>query len=316
MSLPPALFALVIAATLVLAGVALAALVLLWGGARDQRQAIRRFQGDGAEAAEAVEGAGVLLEGMARGGEKLEDLIDTREESPQLLMRAGWRSPRARQLYYLAHVIAPVLLAILTGFLLALLPERARFGPLPLLYLVGAVLLGILLPRLLLRAAASERQRRVHGEVPLFIHLLVLLFEAGLSTRQAIASLVREGRGVLPELGREFEIVLKSLEAGGDTAEVLKKLGDMLDVPDLTGVLAILRQVDRYGGEVREPLLETLSVMEERRQLTLREKVNLMSGRMTVVMVAFFFPALLIFVAGPAFVSIIAALADVNSGAR
>jgi len=58
---------------------------------------------------------------------------------------------------------------------------------------------------------------------------------------------------------------------------------------------------------------EGLSVLEERRGLDMREKVNLMSGRMTVVMVLFFFPALLIFVAGPAFMSILRALADVNA---
>ena len=88
-------------------------------------------------------------------------------------------------------------------------------------------------------------------------------------------------------------------------------LGTALDVPDLEGVLGVLRQVDKYGGEIREPLLEALGVLEERRGLDLREKVNLVSGRMTVVMVLFFFPALLIFVAGPAVVSILRPMADV-----
>jgi len=39
--------------------------------------------------------------------------------------------------------------------------------------------------------------------------------------------------------------------------------------------------------------------------------VNLTSGRMTVVMILFFFPALMIFVGGPAFVSIVRALRGV-----
>ncbi len=85
-------------------------------------------------------------------------------------------------------------------------------------------------------------------------------------------------------------------------------MGRALDVAELNAVLAVLRQVDRYGGELREPLMDALAVVEERRQLSLREKVNELSGRMTVVMVMFFFPALLIFVAGPAFLSIIRAL--------
>ena len=142
----------------------------------------------------------------------------------------------------------------------------------------------------------------------MFIHLLALLFDAGLSLRQALASLVREGHGVLPVIGEEIRIVLRQLEAGADPSEALHAMGKSLDVAELNAVLGVLRQVDRYGGELREPLMEALSVVEERRQLSLREKVNGLSGRMTVVMVLFFFPALLIFVAGPAFLSIARAL--------
>src|SRR3546814_8773665 len=92
----------------------------------------------------------------------------------------------------------------------------------------------------------------------------------------------------------------------------LKSLGDVLEVEDLTTVLGVLRQVDRYGGELREPLLETLQIIEARRGFELREKVTLMSGHMKVVMVMFFFPALLIFIAGPAFMAIIPAMVNVN----
>jgi tight adherence protein C len=102
--------------------------------------------------------------------------------------------------------------------------------------------------------------------------------------------------------------VLRQVEAGAEISDVLTRTADALDVPDLTTVLSLLRQVERYGGEVKEPLLDTLQVIEDRREMELREKVNLISGKMTVVMVLFFFPALLIFVAGPAYVSLMGAL--------
>jgi len=191
-------------------------------------------------------------------------------------------------------------------------PEKIKETLYLILLIFAGGALSFLVPRWVLRGAAERRCNRIKLEIPLFIHLLVLLFEAGLSSRQAFASLIREGRGVLPELGREFELVLRQLEAGADTGEVLKNLGDAMAVGDLTTVLGVLRQVDRYGGEVREPLLETLKILEERRGLDLREKVNILSGRMTVVMVLFFFPALLIFVAGPAFVSILKVLGNGN----
>jgi len=192
-------------------------------------------------------------------------------------------------------------------------PDKIKTFANVLLFVMAGGILSFLMPRWILRGVAGGLRQRIKNEVPLFIHLLVLLFEAGLSNRQAFASLVREGSGVLPELGREFELVLRQLDAGADTGTILKNLSEAMDVGDLTTVLGVLRQIDRYGGEVREPLLETLKVLEERRTIDMRERVNVLSGRMTAVMVLFFFPALLIFVAGPAFLAIIRALAHVTA---
>jgi tight adherence protein C len=252
-----------------------------------------------------------LIERVAKSGKAIEGWVDPENESARLMLQAGWRSAQAKVAWYSFQGAVPLvgILLVIAYWLLG------GDHPQKYLYLLGgsfvAFAFSVLIPRWVLRGAADGRRNRLRAEVPLFVHLLILLFEAGLSTRQAIASIVREGGGVLPELGREFEILLRSIDAGADTDESLKALGNLMEVEELSTILSVLRQVDRFGGEVREPLLEALSVLEERRSLTLREKVNLLSGRMTVVMVLFFFPALLIFVAGPAFMSIIKALGDV-----
>lgn len=257
-------------------------------------------------------GDGALLQKLARRGKAIEGWVDTENESSRLMIQAGWRSNEARLLWYIFQGALPFLVAVVLFLFWFFGPEKIKETLYLILLIFAGGALSFLVPRWILRAAAERRCNRIKLEIPLFIHLLVLLFEAGLSSRQAFASLIREGGGVLPELGREFELVLRQLEAGADTGEVLKNLGDALAVGDLTTVLGVLRQVDRYGGEVREPLLETLKILEERRGLDLREKVNILSGRMTVVMVLFFFPALLIFVAGPAFVSILKVLGNGN----
>lgn len=309
----PNLFAALVAASILVFTIAIATVTLLLVRARGESKLRQRLVSGGAapEAPFADDTRGPLLQTMARGGKRIEGWVDAEGESARLLLQAGWRSAESRLSWYVFQMSLPLLLG---GGVLAfwLFAEVKNKGMLLLMAAFVAAALSFLVPRWILRGAASSRQTRIKNEVPLFIHLLVLLFEAGLSTRQALASLVREGGGVLPELGREFEILLRQIEAGADTSESLKSMSDVLAVDDLGSVLAVLRQVDRYGGEVREPLLEVLGVIEERRSMDLREKVNLLSGRMTVVMVGFFFPALLIFVAGPAFLSIIRALAEVN----
>ncbi|HSW12397.1 MAG TPA: type II secretion system F family protein [Solimonas sp.] len=307
----PNLFAGIVAVGIVVLVLAILALLFLFVSSRDQRRLQRRLL-PAAPATDEFE-AGTqqpVLAAMARSGKSLEAMVDERGESARLLLQAGWRSANTRMFWYAFQTLLPLLLAgLVLGYWL--------FGPdanKPLYTLMGgfiAAALAFLMPRWILRSIASARQQQIKNEVPLFIHLLALLFDAGLSTRQAFSSLVRDSSGVLPELGREFELLLRQLEAGSETAEALKNMAETLDVADLTSVLGVLRQVDRYGGEIRQPLMEVLSVLEERRTLDAREKVNLISGRMTVVMVLFFFPALLIFVAGPAFSSIIKALSDI-----
>jgi tight adherence protein C len=306
------LFAAVIAAAVLLAGVTLILLAHLTMRSRQDRLLERRVANEPTLRDEFDTGDGEALKLLARGGQRIEKLADENGETARLLLQAGWRGQRSRVLFY-AFRSGMLVLAGLLALVMWSFGEGIKPLMLPL-YTFALFALGFLIPIWVLRGFAGGRRARMAREVPLFIHLLVLLFEAGLSTRQAFASLVREGRGVLPELGQEFEGVLRQLEAGGDIADVLKGLGTTLDVPDLEGVLGVLRQVDKYGGEIREPLLEALAVLEERRGLDLREKVNLVSGRMTVVMVLFFFPALLIFVAGPAVVSILKAMADVAGG--
>lgn len=308
----PTLFASVVALAILIGAASLLMLGYWLLGAQGQRRLQQRLSATGAAKDEfEAQQERPLLASMARGGKRMETWVDTEGESTRLLLQAGWRSTESRLLWYAFQLVLPLLLAGLVLAFWLFGPEQQR-GVFTLMFSFVAATLSFLVPRWLLRGIAGARRRRIKREVPLFIHVLALLFDAGLSTRQAFASIVREGRGVLPELGKELETVLRQLEAGGDTAEVLKTLGDTLGVEDLTTVIAVLRQVDRYGGEIRQPLLEILSVLEERRSLDARERVNLISGRMTVVMVMFFFPALLIFIAGPAFSSILRALREAN----
>ncbi len=310
----PNVFALIVSSTLVFGALTIGALVWWFLAAQRSARVQRRLQTDGsvADTDFAGQGEAELLQAVARGGKQIEGWLDAKGESAQLLVRAGWRSSSQRMSYYLAQALLPFALAGVGALAWFFSTGKLHQPAMLILLSLMGLILGALLPRMILRRKAEGRQRRIKNEVPLFIHLLVLLFEAGLSTRQALASLVREGRGVLPELGMEFEGVLRQLDAGADLSEVLKRLEQAMDVEDLGSTLAILRQVDRYGGEIRGPLIEALEVMEQRREIDMREMVNLLSDRMTVVMVLFFFPALLIFVAGPAFVSIIKMLGEVN----
>jgi len=306
----PALFAGLVSLTLVFAALTLGAMVWWAMSASRKRQLQRRLLPDADTTDDfGLGNANPVLQGIASRGRAIENVLDSQGTGAKVMIQAGWRSARSRLIFYVFQGLTPLLLIAAVFAFWTIAPAKLTAKPMLLgLFLLAGLMLGLLLPSMIRGRLAKARQKRIRYEVPLFIHVLVLLFESGLSTRQAFSSLVREGRGVLRELGIEVEVLLRQLEAGADMSDALTKLAETLDVADLTTVLQLLRQVDRYGGEIKEPLLDTLEVIEDRREMDLRERVNLISGRMTVVMVLFFFPALIIFVAGPSWVSLIRAL--------
>lgn len=280
--------------------------------ARRKRMA-RRLAGARARQAQGgPKGTSEWLARVADKGQSLDRILDDPEETTILLAQAGWRGVRARAAFYGTQVLMPILgIVVAVPLWFALVPQ---FGVLVVaVLLVFLVLLAAALPRMALRSSAKKRRERIRAEVPLFINLMMLLYEAGLSTRQALTSLVQDGEGTLPEIIDELAPVLRQVEAGADMSQLLMETSKTLAVAELESVLGVLRQVERYGGEIREPLSDALETIEERRTMELREQVNVMAGKMTVVLVAFFFPALLIFIVGPAFVSISNALGSMGS---
>ena len=282
---------------------------MLIAGARNARLQRRYEGGRGATPGTGVVGHPDWVERFAASGERLNRSISDPGETRILLAQAGWRDARARAGFYALQFGLPLFCGLIALLLFGSL--GALWGSLRGVLLVAVVIiLALLAPRYILRSKAKKRRERLAREVPLFINVLVLLFEAGLNLRQALNSLVRDGGPTMPTLTDELAPLMRQIEAGADADELLRETGRLLAIEELDTVFGILRQVERYGGEIREPLVETLDTLQAKRSMELRVQVNVMSGKMTVVLVTCFFPPLLVFIAGPAFMSIAATLGN------
>jgi tight adherence protein C len=223
-------------------------------------------------------------------------------ETFQLLRQAGWYSYRGRVLFQLAGLAVPALIMFIIIVYSLLAQGGLNAESWAQLFIAGV--LGYLLPKHLLRRVAKSRRNRLSREMPTAIHLLRMLFDAGLSTEHALRVLQKEGRLLTPELSGELIAVLRQIDAGLDPADALSEMAAPLEVNELSDTVAILKQVSRHGGNIRETLVKFAQLMEERQLSALREYVNVLSGKMSVVMMVFLFPALLIFLAGPGFIAL------------
>jgi tight adherence protein C len=227
-------------------------------------------------------------------------------ETRQLLDRLGWRRSRQRALFAACQVGVP-LLALGFGLLL----EQTVYADSPNAWLVVplcALGIGYLLPKRLLALAAARRQQQIAREVSTFIPLLRILFESGLAVEQGLRVLSQESRLLLPVLSEELRLILQRVDSGLALAPELEKTAQLLAVDEFSDTCVILQQLLTQGGGAMKSLLALKQLLDDRRLTRMQERVSKMSGKMSMVMMVFLFPALLIVLAGPGFTALAKAL--------
>jgi tight adherence protein C len=267
-------------------------------------EAEKRFN----EVLEADEGSAWLLQrrvsGMARVTRRFRRLLESlpgsdMQEIELLIRQAALMDDARRSRVYTSLWLAPLLLAAL-----AMVIGSAKGWPLFHSAFAGLTV-GYIAPRSILRNLAERRRLAIRDEMPVALNLMRLLFDAGLSLEHTLKAISEQGRQVTPNLADEFAWVLQRIQHGQERGDALEELARRLDVDELTETVSMLKQAARYGGNLRESLMRYVKMMEERRMTSLRDKVGKMSAKLSIVMMLFMFPALLLFLAGPGFLALI-----------
>ena len=222
-------------------------------------------------------------------------------ETQTLLNRIGWRTASQRSLFAAFQVGTPIAFAglVFLGYELFF----PRSGNL-LVVMLFSLALGYLIPKRLLAYAAKRRQQEVAIEVSTFIPLLRILFESGMAVEQALRVLSQEARHLLPVLTGELRVILARVDSGLELNQELSKTASLLDVDEFNDTCVILQQLIQQGGGAMKSLQALKELLDDRRLTRMEEYISKMSAKMSVVMMVFLFPALMIVLAGPSFVAI------------
>ena len=284
----------------------LAALVLVGGQLLEKRRRERRV-------AERLQGRMVgdhRLGAFMRqlGGSTLAQRSVSLDNETQLLLnRIGWRKASQRSLFAAFQIGTPIVLLGLTLIGQQLLFPHADPAWIAPMFALG---IGYLLPKRVLAAAARHRQQSIAKEISTFIPLLRILFESGMAIEQSLRVLGNEAQRLLPELTHELRLILARVDSGLELSEELGKTARLLEVDEFTDTCIILQQLIQQGGGAMKSLLALKQLLDDRRLTRLQEYISKMSAKMSVVMMLFLFPALLIVLAGPGFTALARAFAS------
>jgi tight adherence protein C len=223
----------------------------------------------------------------------------------QRLLAAGYRSSEAVFVFTGIRVAAA-----LVAFAMFALPFIIRPN-LPAAMVMAA--LGYVLPAMLLARMAKRRQHRMRLGLPDALDLLVVSVEAGLGLDQAIQRVGQELSYAHPDLCDELRLINLELRAGKARSDALHNLAERTGVEDISSLVAMLVQTDKFGTSVAQSLRVHSETVRTKRRQRAEEAAAKTGVKMVFPLVFCIFPAIWVVTIGPAaikFVKIIGPMSE------
>jgi tight adherence protein C len=208
------------------------------------------------------------------------------------LVQAGYRRDEALTIFFGIRVLFAVLLFLLFSSSLLARPNT--------LLALGGLAIGYLLPGMGLARLAKRRAHRIRLALADALDLLVVSVEAGLGLDQALTRVGTELAFAYPELADELKMINLELRAGKPRAEALRNLADRTGVDDLSSLVTMLIQTDKFGTSVAQSLRVYSETLRTKRRQRAEEAAAKTGVKMVFPLVLCIFPSIWVVTIGPA----------------
>jgi tight adherence protein C len=224
------------------------------------------------------------------------------------LVQAGYRRDEALTIFFGIRVAFALLMfsVFSTGF----------FARPNLTLALGALGLGYILPGMVLARLAKRRAHRIRLSLADALDLLVVSVEAGLGLDQALTRVGQELAFAYPELSDELRLINLELRAGKPRPEALRNLADRTGVDDLSSLVTMLIQTDKFGTSVAQSLRVYSETLRTKRRQRAEEAAAKTGVKMVFPLVVCIFPAIWVVTIGPAAIKFITVLFPMVENAK
>ena len=216
------------------------------------------------------------------------------------LVQAGYRRDEALTIFFGLRVFAAILLFFVfsTGMIL---PPNTFFA-------LGALGVGYVFPGMILARLAKRRAHKIRLALADALDLLVVSVEAGLGLDQALQRVGAELAFAYPDLSAELKLINLELRAGKARAEALRNLADRSGVDDLSSLVTMLIQTDKFGTSVAQSLRVYSETLRTKRRQRAEEAAAKTGVKMVFPLVLCIFPSIWIVTIGPAAIRFVTVL--------
>jgi tight adherence protein C len=218
------------------------------------------------------------------------------------LMHAGFRAPGAPVVYRALQLISLAGFPAIVTFFCAAVGKPLTSA---LMWILGAFVLGFMLPRYSLNRMIRSRQMRLRWGLADALDLMVISVEAGLGLNAAILKVSTELKDVHIDIAEEFELANLEIRVGRERDEALKNLAERTGVEDLHSLVATLIQTDKFGTSIARALRVFSDSLRTKRRQRAEQEAQKAAVKLLIPLALFLFPTLFIAILGPAALNLI-----------
>ena len=210
------------------------------------------------------------------------------------LISAGYFQSAALPVFVAVRLICTA--AVLVAVLLHERPVR----PATLLLAVFAAFFCSRLFATVLKMRAEAHQRGIRRELPPLVDILLMVLNSGVSIDQCLRYVTGLLEHTAPLTRIVFQRYIADVDCGMSYEAAFERMGQRLGIDEGYDLANLIKQALLQGGEIMASLERFGAELADKRVATAREQIGRKSVALTMIMLAFFMPVLLITLGGPA----------------
>jgi tight adherence protein C len=235
----------------------------------------------------------------------LKSKFDSDELRTRLKM-AGMRGDAPVVAFMFFRVVAPPAAFLLALFYMFVVLTDFNHPPIvKILIAIGVGFGGFYLPNLFVTNLVGRRQQSIKEAFPDALDMLLICVQSGMSVETALGKVAKEVGTQSLELAEEFSLTQAELSFLGERRLAFENLGKRTGLPGVKAVSVALVQAERYGTPVGAALRTMAEENRKMRMMDAEKKAAALPPKLTVPMILFFLPVLMIVILGPAAIQVL-----------
>ena len=221
-----------------------------------------------------------------------------------LLVEAGYRGEGPYVVFLFFRMVAPLAMLAASAFYVFVLLQLDYPWTVNLGICIAATYLGIYLPNLFVKNKISRRQASINRAFPDALDLMLICVESGMSLETTFQRVSQEVGTQSIELAEELTLATAELSYLSDRRQTFENLAKRVPLDGIKSLCVALQQSEKFGT----PLAQTLRVIaqesRDQRMTAAEKKAAALPPKLTVPMIVFFLPVLMVVVLAPAIIQV------------